>query len=74
MKPEYIPEIAEKVSEDGEKYLSPDEMKGDYGPGVTRRCIAIFEDIDPLCAEDQYLYDRIVTFFLLEMEIVRLFL
>lgn len=44
---EYIPEIAEKVSEDGEKYLSPDEMKGDYDPGVTRKGIAIFEDIDP---------------------------
>ncbi len=44
---EYIPEIAEKVSEDGEKYLSPDEMKGDYDPGVTRKGIAIFEGIDP---------------------------
>ncbi len=43
----YIPEIAEKVSEDGEEYLSTDKMKGEYGPGVTRRGIAIFEDVDP---------------------------
>ncbi|MBT6051610.1 MAG: hypothetical protein HOG49_32810 [Candidatus Scalindua sp.] len=43
----YIPEIAGKVSEDGERYLSPDKMKGDYGPGVSRKGIAIFEDIDP---------------------------
>lgn len=28
----YIPEIADKISEDGEKYLSPDKMKGDYDP------------------------------------------
>jgi hypothetical protein len=45
--PKYIPEIAEKVSEDGEKYLSSDNMKGEYAPGVTRKGIAIFEDIDP---------------------------
>jgi len=43
----YIPEIAEKVSEDGERYLSSDKMKGEYDPGVTRKGIAIFEDIDP---------------------------
>ena len=43
----YIPEIAEKVSEDGGKYLSTDKMKGEYGPGVTRKCVAVFEDIDP---------------------------
>ena len=43
----YIPEIAEKISEDGETYLSPDKMKGKYGPRVTRKGIAIFEDIDP---------------------------
>jgi len=43
----YIPEIAEKVSEDGEKYLSLDKMKGDYDPGVIRKGIVIFEDIDP---------------------------
>jgi hypothetical protein len=43
----YIPEIAEKVSEDGEKYLSSDKMKGEYDPGVTRKCVAVFEDIDP---------------------------
>lgn len=43
----YIPEIAKKVSEDGEKYLSADKMRGEYGPGVTRKGIAIFEDIDP---------------------------
>lgn len=43
----YIPEIAEKVSEDGETYLSSDEMKGEYGLGATRKGIAIFEDIDP---------------------------
>ncbi len=43
----YIPEIAGKVSEDGEMYLSSDKMKGDYGPGVSRTSIAIFEDIDP---------------------------
>ena len=42
----YIPEITEKVSEDGEKYLSTDKMKGEYGPGVTRKCVAVFEDID----------------------------
>mgnify|MGYP003960204639 FL=1 len=45
--PKYIPEIAEKVSEDGEKYLSSDNMKGEYAPGVTRKGIAIFEEIDP---------------------------
>lgn len=43
----YISEIAEKVSKDGETYLSSDEMKGEYGSGVTRMGIAIFEDIDP---------------------------
>ncbi|GAX60826.1 glycosyltransferases [Candidatus Scalindua japonica] len=43
----YIPKIAEQVSEDGEKYLSPDKMKGEYDPGVTRMGIAVFEDIDP---------------------------
>jgi len=43
----YISEIAEKITEDGETYLSPDKMKGEYGPGVTRKGIAIFEDIDP---------------------------
>ncbi|MHC4321325.1 MAG: hypothetical protein ACYST3_03510 [Planctomycetota bacterium] len=43
----YIPEIAEKISEDGEKYLSSDKMKGEYGPGVTRKGLAVFEDIDP---------------------------
>jgi len=45
--PKYIPEIVEKVSEDGETYLSSDKMKGEYGPGSTRKGIAIFEDIDP---------------------------
>ncbi len=43
----YIPEIAEKISKDGEKYLSPDKMKGEYDPGATRIGIAVFEDIDP---------------------------
>ena len=43
----FIPEIAKKVSEDGEIYLSSDKMKGEYGPGVTRKGIAIFEDVDP---------------------------
>ncbi len=43
----YVPEIAEKVSEDGEKYLSSDKMKGEYSPGATRKGIAIFEDVDP---------------------------
>jgi len=33
--PKYIPEIAEKVSEDGEKYLSSDNMKGEYAPGTS---------------------------------------
>jgi len=28
----YIPEIAEKVSEGVEKYISADEMKGEFGP------------------------------------------
>lgn len=45
--PKYIPEIAEEVSECVEKYLSSDKMKGEYAPGVTRRGIAMFEDIDP---------------------------
>ncbi len=45
--PKYIPEIATIVSEGKEDYISPDEMKGEYSPGVTRKCIAIFEDIDP---------------------------
>ncbi len=43
----YIPEIAGKVSEGVEKYISEDEMKGEFGPGVTKKGIAIFEDIDP---------------------------
>ncbi len=42
----YIPEIAEKVSEGVEKYISADEMKGEFGPGVTKKGIVIFEDID----------------------------
>jgi len=43
----YIPEIAEKVSEDGEMYISSGKMSGEYDPGVTRMGIAVFEDIDP---------------------------
>ncbi len=43
----YIPEIAGKVSEGVEKYISEDEMKGEFGPGVTKKGSAIFEDIDP---------------------------
>ncbi|MCP4253295.1 MAG: hypothetical protein GY775_07775 [Candidatus Scalindua sp.] len=43
----YIPGIVEKVSEDGETYLSPDKMKGEYDPGATRTGIALFEEIDP---------------------------
>ncbi len=45
--PKYIPEIATIVSEGKEQYISSNEMKGEYNPGVTRKCIAIFEDIDP---------------------------
>ncbi len=43
----YIPEIAGKVSDGVEEYISADEMKGVFGPGVTKKGIAIFEDIDP---------------------------
>jgi len=43
----YIPEIAWKVSEGDEKYISTDEMKREFDPGVTKKGIAIFEDIDP---------------------------
>lgn len=43
----YIPEIAAKVSEGEEVYISSDEMKGEYNPGEIRNGIAIFEDIDP---------------------------
>ncbi len=46
-KDKYISEIAGKVSEEVEKYISADEMKGEFGPGVTKKGIAIFEDIDP---------------------------
>ncbi len=45
--PKYIPGIATIVSEGKEKYISSNEMKGEYSPGVTKKCIAIFEDIDP---------------------------
>lgn len=45
-KDEYIPEIAEKVSDGVEEYISADEMKGKLGPGVTKKGIAIFEGID----------------------------
>ena len=44
---EYIPKIAEKVSDGVGEYISADEMKGKYGPGVTKKGIAIFENIDP---------------------------
>ncbi len=45
--PGYIPEIATLVSEGKEEYISSNEMKGEYSPGVTKKCIAIFEDVDP---------------------------
>ncbi len=45
--PIYIPEIATIVSEGKDTYISSNEMKGEYSPGVTRKGIAIFEDIDP---------------------------
>ncbi len=45
--PKYFPEIVNIVSEGKEKYISPDEMKGEYNPGDTRKCIAVFEDVDP---------------------------
>jgi len=44
---EYIPEIAEKVSDGVGEYISADEMKGRLGPRVTKKGIAIFEGIDP---------------------------
>ncbi len=46
-KDEYIPEIAEKVSDGVGEYISADEMKGILDPGVTKKGIAIFENIDP---------------------------
>ena len=45
--PKYIPGIATIVSEGKEQYISSKEMKGEYNPGVTKKCIAIFEDVDP---------------------------
>ncbi len=43
----YIPDIVSKYSKGNEKYISAGEMKGEFGPGVTKKGIAIFEDIDP---------------------------
>lgn len=45
--PKYIPEIATIASEGKEHYISSNEMKGEYSPGVTKKGIAIFENIDP---------------------------
>jgi len=60
----YIPEIAEKVSEDGVKYISSDKMKGEYDPGVTRKGIAIFEDIDPYAQKINIFMTGLSHFFL----------
>ena len=60
----YIPDIAEKVSEDGVKYISSDKMKGEYDPGVTRKGIAIFEDIDPYAQKINIFMTGLSHFFL----------
>ena len=59
----YIPEIAGKVSEGVEKYISADEMKGVFGPGVTKKGIAMFENIDPHAKKINILVEGLSHFF-----------
>ena len=42
----YISEIASEFAEEGEVFLNAKDIKGEFGPGVTKKGIAIFEDVD----------------------------
>lgn len=43
----YIPEIISKFAEEDEVYMRASEMRGKFGPGVTKKGVAVFEDISP---------------------------
>lgn len=43
----YLPDIVSKVSKGNEEYMTASDMKGEFGPGVTKMGVAVFEDIDP---------------------------
>lgn len=42
----YVPEIASEFAEEGEVYLHSMDIRGEFGSGVTKKGIAIFEDVD----------------------------
>lgn len=43
----YLPDIVSTVSKGNEEYMTANDMKGEFGPGVTKMGVAVFEDIDP---------------------------
>ncbi len=43
----FIEEVVSTVTEEDEKYMTAQEMKGQFGPGVTKKGVALFEDVDP---------------------------
>ncbi|KAA3607657.1 MAG: hypothetical protein D8M57_10465 [Candidatus Scalindua sp. AMX11] len=47
----FIEEVVSTVTEGENKYMTAHEMKGEFGPGVTKNGVALFEDIDPYALE-----------------------
>ncbi|MCP5002684.1 MAG: hypothetical protein GY941_01840 [Planctomycetes bacterium] len=44
----FIEDVVSKFTEgDRDVYMTAREMKGEFGPGVTKKGVALFEDVDP---------------------------
>jgi len=43
----YIPDIVSKASKGNEEYMSAKDIKGEFGPRVIKKGVAVFEDVDP---------------------------
>ncbi|MDR4505311.1 MAG: hypothetical protein MRK01_11060 [Candidatus Scalindua sp.] len=43
----FIEEVVSTVAEGDKEYMPALEMKGEFGPGVAKQGVALFEDVDP---------------------------
>ena len=43
----FIEEVVSAVTKEDKEYMSAKDMKGEFGPGVTKKGVALFEDVDP---------------------------
>lgn len=46
-KDKFITEIVSQIAKSNEGIMSAEDMKGEFEPGITKKGIAIFEEIDP---------------------------